>query len=94
MTQSCTPKFYCTETTNAICDENYTYKCEFFACQKDFPPYCQFDPNRSGACASFNAIRLSMTQLLKKEYGLGHTRWKKIEPIDYADEGGWNTKGR
>jgi len=89
---SCIPKFNCTETVPACCDDNYVYKCEYFQPQEGYHTYCRFDPNRCGGCLSFDAIRTSMIRLLKKDYGLGTTRWKKVSlnPIDYGEEG-WNT---
>ena len=91
---SCKPKFYCTETVSACCDDNYIYTCEYFQPQEDFPTYCRFDQNRCGVCSSFDAIRTSMTRLLKDNYGLGMCRWKtvRLEPINYGEDA-FNNKG-
>jgi len=91
MMNSCVAKFNCTETVPACCDDTYVYTCEYFNPQEDYPTYCSFDPNRCGGCQSFDAIRTSLIRLLKRDYGLGTTRWEKItmSPIDYGEEG-WN----
>ena len=90
--QSCNIKFNCSETTNAICEDNYIYTCEYFQPQDEFSNYCVYDEHRCGNCSSFDAQRDAMALLLKRKYGMGTCRWKKVtmSPIDYGEEG-WNT---
>ena len=89
---SCIPKFNCTETVPACCDDNYVYKCEYFQPQEGYHTYCVHDEDRCGRCTSFDATKKAMLRLLKDYYGLGTTRWKIVpsKPIDYGEEG-WNT---
>lgn len=97
MTSSCYPKFYCTETTSSICDDNYTYKCPHFEPQSDpkydFSKYCKWDEDRCGVCACQDAILGAIkVELQKSGRRIGRIVYKVPSPTDYGEDS-FNNKG-
>jgi len=94
---SCYPRFYCSETTDALCDDTYIYKCPHFKPQHhdqyNFSRYCVSDENRCGVCTCQDAIIGAIkTELQKSGRRIGRIVYKVPSPTDYGEDS-FNNKG-